>query len=267
MKLFNRDLSRTIRRIPEAHRYAWYVVRCFLIFKKPLRFVRAYLSGTALPGGVVEFRNGSRIYLSDHKDDVITVFAIYVRGDYGPLPDGGVVVDIGANIGVFALYAACRNAHTVLAYEPNGQAYERLVQNIRANRLEHVIFPFRMAVTGQAGEKVRFPVAPSAYNAIVTDDEQLAGGAYDWVKTIDLRRIVEPVQRVDVLKLDCEGGEYDILSPAAEEPLRKVRSIRMEYHLGRAQEVIAFLQRCGFQLSLYRPDRADSGSLWFDRET
>jgi len=201
MRLFNRDISRTLRRLPEAHHYLGYIVRCFITFKKPLAFVRAYLSGSALPGGVVEFRNGSRIYLSNHSDDVITVFAIYIRRDYGRLPAGSVVVDIGANIGVFALYAACQDAHTVLAYEPNGQAYDRLVQNIRANKLEHVIFPFRLAVTGQAGEKVRFPVAASAYNAIVTDDAELARGAYEWVKTTDLRRIVEPIQRVDILKM------------------------------------------------------------------
>lgn len=265
MKLFNRDIARVLRRIPEAHRYMQYMARCVFMFKKPLRFVRAYLSGSALPGGVVEFRNGARIFLSDHPDDVVTVFAIYVREDYGPLPADGVVVDIGANIGVFAVYAACCHARTVLAYEPNGEAYQRLVQNIRANRLEHAIFPFRLAVTGTAGEKVRFPLAASAYNAIVSDDAQLAGGAYEWVKTTDLRQIVGPVQHVDVLKMDCEGGEYDILTPDAEEPLRKVQAIRMEYHLGRADEVIAVLRRCGFRLSLQRADRPDSGRLWFDR--
>lgn len=267
MRLFNRDLSRYVQRIPEAHRYVWYMLRCFVIFKKPLRFVRAYLSGSALPGGVVEFRNGSKIYLSDHRDDVLTVFVIYVRQDYGPLPSGGVIVDIGANIGVFALHAACANAHTVLAYEPNGQAYERLVQNVRANSLEHVIFPYRLAVTGKAGEPVRFPVAASAYNAIVTDEAAAADSDVEWVKTTDLCRIVEPVQRVDLLKIDCEGAEYDILSPAAQDALRKVSAIRMEYHLGRSQELIAFLERCGFRLTRAKSDRADSGSLWFDKET
>ncbi len=266
MKLFNRDVSRTIRRIPEAHRYVGYMVRCLFMFRQPLRVIRSYLSGAPLPGGVVDFRNGLRIHVSDHSDDVITIFAIFVRRDYGPLPAGGLVVDIGANIGVFALHAACQNVHTVFAYEPNGQAHERLVQNIRANRLEHVIYPFRYAVTGRAGEKVRFPVAASAYNTIVSDDQDLADGDYEWVKTIDLSRIVEPVQRVDLLKMDCEGGEYDILTPSAEKALRKVQAIRMEYHLGRAAELIAFLQRCGFRLTLHEADRPESGRLWFERE-
>jgi FkbM family methyltransferase len=141
------------------------------------------------------------------------------------------------------------------------------VQNIRANNLQHVIFPYRLAVTGIAGEQVRFPVAPSAYNAILTDEPEAGDGASEWVKTTDLRHIVEPIQRIDLLKVDCEGAEYDVFSPAAEDALRKVRAIRMEYHLGRARELIVFLERCGFRLTLARSDRSDSGSLWFDRET
>jgi FkbM family methyltransferase len=262
MRIFNRDVARYVRRIPEVHRYLWYLAKCFWVFKKPWPFVRAYLSASGLPAGQVDLRNGLSVLLSNHKDDVITLFLVFVREDYGKITPGSVIVDIGANIGVFALHAACRDAHTVLAYEANGEAFQRMRDNIRLNQLEHVVFPYHLAVTAHAGEKVRFPTRASVYNAILADD---GAGDAEWVQTTNLSKIVEPVNQVDLLKMDCEGSEYDILLSSPGPVVRKLKEIRMEYHLGRAQEVVHFLQGHGFVLRRWNRDRDTSGSLWFDR--
>jgi FkbM family methyltransferase len=262
MKILNRDVARYIRRIPEMHRYACYILKCLWMFKRPLRFLRAYLSAMGLPDGVVELRNGLTIHLSDDPDDVITVFVVFVREDYGKIPVRSVVVDVGANIGVFALYAAYRGARTVLAYEPNSETYRCLRKNSEANHLQQVITACQLAVTDRAGDRVRFPARASVYNAIMADGEK---GDFEWVQTTNLQTILRDIPSVDLLKMDCEGAEYDILLSSPPDVLRKISEIRLEYHLGRAQELVAFLQGCGFKLTLSRADRETSGGMWFER--
>lgn len=51
------------------------------------------------------------------------------------LPPGDVLWDIGANIGVYALYAAIARGMKVLAFEPGAASYAALVRNIEINRL------------------------------------------------------------------------------------------------------------------------------------
>ena len=56
------------------------------------------------------------------------------------LRDGDVLYDIGANIGVYSLYAAKRRPNCrVYAFEPAGQNFARLLRNISINRLDNVI--------------------------------------------------------------------------------------------------------------------------------
>lgn len=255
-----RTLPVFLRNLPQVHRYCWWFVRVFLLFRRPFRFLAHYLLQTSPAGGVVELRDGTRIYLSGHPHDVITLFVIFVREDYGRLERAATVVDIGANIGAFALYAARSGARKVLAYEPNTASFRCLERNVQANRVEAIVAARRFAVAGRAGQQVRFPVAPSVYSRIARDGE---AGEFETVRTTSLAEILErdAPQGIDLLKLDCEGAEYDILfeSQAA---LARVREIRMEYHLGRSGELIEFLRRCGFEIALFRPDGASSGNLW-----
>src|SRR5260221_4510461 len=102
-------------------------------------------------------RDGTRIHLSGHPHDVITLFVILVREDYGRFPPGGTVGDIGANLGTFALYAARRGASTVLSYEPNGAAFRSLQRNIEVNGLSGTIRTRQLSVAPHARQNTSFP--------------------------------------------------------------------------------------------------------------
>ena len=69
-----------------------------------------------------------------------------------------------------------------------------------------------------------------------------------------------------LLKLDCEGAEYDILFSAAPLELSRVREIRMEYHSGPDAELRTYLESAGFEITFFRPDSASTGSIWARRE-
>jgi hypothetical protein len=55
-----------------------------------------------------------------------------------------------------------------------------------------------------------------------------------------------------VLKMDCEGCEYDSISTASNEVLRRFEYIQIEYHKG-YKSLREKLERCGFEVSVERP--------------
>jgi FkbM family methyltransferase len=260
-----RNLSDYLRNLPQAHRYLFWFAKAAVLFRHPIRFLLDYLRRTSPRDGIVEMRDGTRIYLSGHPHDVITLFVVLVREDYGHFPPGGTVVDIGANLGAFALYAARCGAKTVLAYEPNGAAFRCLQRNVEANGLSGTVQPQQLAVSAIAGQNVKIPFAPSVYNRIAAEDES---GELETVRTTSLAEILarDAAQGVDLLKLDCEGAEYDILFGAAPSDMRRIREIRMEYHSGRDTELKAHLLNAGFKITFFRPDSALTGNIWARRE-
>jgi FkbM family methyltransferase len=254
-----------LRNLPQAHRYLCWFAKVVVLFRRPFRFLLHYLRRTSPSDGVVEMRDGTRIYLSGHPHDVITLFVILVREDYGRFPPGGTVVDIGANLGAFALHAARRGARTVLAYEPNGAAFRCLQRNVEVNGLSGSVRARQLAVSAVAGQDVRFPLAPSVYNRIAGEGEV---GEFETVRTTSLAEILarDAAQGIDLLKLDCEGAEYDILFSAAPSDISRVREIRMEYHSGRDTELKTYLRNAGFEITSFRPDSPSTGNIWARRK-
>ena len=66
----------------------------------------------------VQLRSGLKLVCSSDKEDIRTLIEVFVRKTYGEIAPGALVVDIGANIGLFAVYAVEQGAARVLAYEP-----------------------------------------------------------------------------------------------------------------------------------------------------
>jgi FkbM family methyltransferase len=200
-------------------------------------------------------RNGWRILLTEHPEDVVTLFGIFVRREYGLVSPGDIVVDVGANFGAFSLFSVFCGASKVFCYEPCSATFEVIQHNVRMNRLEDKIIPVRRAVTGVSDCLVRLTVSDGPRNRIVLSD---AEAKTELVSTVSLQGIIEThrIERLDVLKLDCEGAEYDILFSTPPDVLKIVRSIRMEYHRGVTNEFLRFLQSNRFKLCrLKRYDR------------
>jgi FkbM family methyltransferase len=210
---------------------------------------------------MVGLRSGLKIFLSGDRYDIVTAFLVFVREDYGRIEPGSTVIDIGANVGVFSLYAADRHARRVYAYEPNSQSFACLQRNITANHLEAVIVPHQLAVAGADGEDVKFPIQSSAFNAIITDD---TAPAFEWVKTTTLARILRDnsIEQVDVLKLDCEGAEYDIVFQSPDDMWPRIDHIRLEYHKAQVDRLTAFFADRHFAVIALRQDNPRWGNMW-----
>lgn len=260
----SRPLTRYVRNLHHAHKYAWWFVRAFALFREPTQFLGHYFRSTSPASRRVEFRDGTVFHLSGHPHDIITLFVIFVRRDYGFIAPDTTVVDIGANTGVFSLYAAKSGARRILAFEPNGESVACLTQNANSNGLENRIVPRQLAVGDTPDQEVRFPVHASVHNRVAREGDQ---GEFEVVRTTTLHDILarEAPEGIDLLKMDCEGAEYGIFASISADDLRRIREIRMEYHEGRVDELEQKLRGAGFEIVLRQAHTARIGNLWARR--
>jgi FkbM family methyltransferase len=238
------------------------VARAWLLFKTPRSLIHHYFSQTAPSEKRIHFRDGRELQLSRHHLDVVALFQVFCERVY-PTDRDTVVVDIGANIGLFSCYAAFSGARRVYAFEPNGEAYRCMLANISRSNLQGVIVPFQYAVTARSHEVVTIPKAASPQNRIAYGNAD--GDGHESVQTISLDDIVgkERIPCIDLLKMDCEGSEYDIMAGISESTFSRIDRIIVEYHDGKVGKIETDLKQRGFKLEKHALETAKMGMLWF----
>jgi FkbM family methyltransferase len=133
------------------------------------------------------------------------------------LPDGGVLVDVGAGVGSICLFAlkACINSGknvTVHAFEPMGLNYDRLVRNTSLNDLAGQVSCHKVALGAERGAlNLCFRGGAGAAAVVQTHPEisLLAGQRMERASVETLNEWVtdHELSRLDVLKVDIEGAE------------------------------------------------------------
>jgi len=177
------------------------------------------------------------------------------------LRDGDVLFDVGANIGLYALYGAkIRPGCTVYAFEPEAQNFSRLCGNIRLNALGNVVpcnFPLSdkdafglLHVTeSQAGSALNSFGRPSDFHPSPAAPTFKQGALSTNLDTlIEKRGLPAPT----LMKIDVDGLEDDILRGAAN-LLRsgKLRGLLVELNLpdgAKPSPAIRDLEACGYTL-------------------
>jgi FkbM family methyltransferase len=170
--------------------------------------------------------SGERRTLSFPDDQMLAfdVIDLWLDDEYGlskiarPIR---TVLDIGANVGLFSLWARSHFPKArIHSYEPNPALQTHLVTNLRY--LSDVTI-WAEGVSDGPGF-ARLDVRGSSLLARTTAD---AAGE---VTLVSLRTALDRIGgHVDLMKLDCEGAEWVIFHDP--EPFVTVREIRMEYHL------------------------------------
>jgi FkbM family methyltransferase len=232
--------------------------------KNPLSLIGHYLNLTS--PHLVQFRNGLIVHTSKHPHDLISLFVVFLHKDYGNVKKGDIIVDIGANIGSFSLYAAQQGASKVYAYEPCEEAYHTLCKNIKSNDLESIIIPFNCALGGNSG-KEWFSIHSSPYNKLhttnITDSPELKEIP---VITLNTAITTNNIQHIDILKIDCEGAEFDIIPSINQEQLKKIQSICLEYHNDPKSRIINYLELNRFILEYQEKYNINVGILRMKKE-
>jgi len=207
------------------------------------------------------FKNGGHFRLRPQLRDHRHVFqSVFLRDEYRlkDIAPGSLdtVIDIGGHIGTFAVRVAPL-AHRVLCYEPMAESYDLLVHNV--SRFPSVE-AYRMAVAGWRGNAKLFlgknPMRNSFFPSLTNSREERS-------LTVECTTLADifaehSIERCDLLKIDCEGAEYDILYSLAKEFWLRIQKICMEYHpvggvdkTRTGEALMRYLATVGHQAKIY----------------
>lgn len=163
------------------------------------------------------------------------IFEVFVNDQYRLrqldrfVSDDSVIVDIGAHIGSFVLAAAARWSRCkIYCYEPSFSSYSLLEANIERNSVNARVFSVRTAVGATSGTATFYELQEgSCENSmcyVSGADKQIVD-----VKSFD--DVVASVGGlVDLLKIDCEGSEYEIILESKAFSWIGVKAVLLEYH-------------------------------------
>jgi FkbM family methyltransferase len=180
-----------------------------------------------------------------------------IRWIEGMQPES-VLLDVGANVGMYTIFAAMTKKMTVVAFEPESQNYALLNSNIAANGLSERVVAYPLALSDKLdvnrlflsqfgiggschsfGEEVGFDLKPRS--------SAFSQGSF----SISIDELIErqfiPVPHY--IKLDVDGFEHKVLNGAKKTLAdKRVKEILVELntHLPEHQAVIVFLQELGF---------------------
>ena len=189
------------------------------------------------------------------------------------------VLDVGAHVGAFAVNVALARPDTrVECYEPSPDTAAFLRDNVAANGLSDRVrvHQFALAATegtalldDNSGGSVHNGLIKSEHR-LVDGDDAAGGRAAVAVSTTTFGRASATAPRpFDVVKLDCEGGEYELVYASDPASWSSVQRLVMEYHPvpGESWEQLRdWLAGVGLRVVRHEPGRPGLGTAWLERE-
>jgi FkbM family methyltransferase len=172
---------------------------------------------------------------------------------------GMVVLDVGANVGVYTFSAATRVGITgqVIAVEPFSGCVTNLEATCQINHLNQVKV-YRGAASDHEGQIYLSLSAASELNEVVTDPTATQNGNFEEAPCFTLDSICtkENLSQVDFLKIDAEGHELQVLI-GSQQLLERFSPVILYENIAGSQgsniEVAEYLQKIGYQLFRYQP--------------
>lgn len=160
--------------------------------------------------------------------DLIVIREIWKENVYEASPErfnkGGVVVDLGANIGAFAIYAASIGA-TVYAVEPEPHNINALKRNIEINNMEEKIFILPYAISDKKGTAI---INDDGGGSTIKDNKP---GTMVELMPLDNMFSLYNIDEVDVMKIDIEGSEVEAILGASRDTIDNCKYITMEFDI------------------------------------
>ena len=201
------------------------------IFKNWYLYPIVYFKLTKNKHVIFETKAGQKIKIRVNSTDLMALTHVWLIQEYHNdgfnIETNDIIIDVGAHIGLFALYASqfCKNGK-IICYEPIKENYDLLLENIKQNKISNII-PYNSAVSSKS----------STVKIYLNEDESghsmfLENKNFVTVNSISLSDIFKEnnIATCDFLKLDCEGAEYEIIDSLREDFFQKIKKTIIEYH-------------------------------------
>lgn len=217
---------------------------------------------------IYNFRDETRYKLITGNVEISIIFETIFLRLYNPkdfeIKENDIILDIGANIGIFSIFASkyAKNGK-IYSFEPTPLTFKILNDNIELNNATNVK-PLEIAIASKENI-IDFYINETYSNTNSIFEEK-------WKKKIKvnattLDKIIKKnnLKKIDFLKMDCEGSEYDILFNCSDEILNIVNKISMEYHklsdVYNQNTLKKFLENKGFKVKI-RPFFKNTGYIY-----
>ncbi len=200
--------------------------------------------------------------------DIIMVYRGADEYAVCPVNEGDIVIDVGAYIGGYSVWAA-QKAKLVFAIEPNPETYEYLEKNVCD--IENIITYKGVVCSEEKDIPLYISTLNPAENSITRKYKRKI---YTHALTLPaiFKRYNPHISHCDVLKLDCEGAEYEILFNS-QDVLPKINRIIMEFHVPRywgiegytVQRLIDMLRSNGYKVNIVQR-KCYQGIIYAERQ-
>ncbi len=215
---------------------------------------------------IFETKTNLKIKIRTDSTDLMALTNVWMINEYSiedfQIAQNDTIIDIGAHIGLFSLLVSqfCKTGK-IFSFEPINDNFNLLVSNLKLNQTEN-IHPFNLAVSKNTSSVNLFLNSDqSAHSIFSSDSESIT------VESISLQRIFDEnkISSCKLLKLDCEGAEYEIIDSLPLEYFDRIQNIAIEYHVADskpelAKDLISKIKNAGFTIKT-RPHHNDMGFL------
>jgi FkbM family methyltransferase len=222
----------------------------------------------------IPLRNGGLVRV--HSRGEANVFwQIFVHGCYRLWADCKTIVDAGANIGMFSVWAARQLPEShILALEPFPETFARLQHNLQTNQLGNRVEAVQLALAAESGERLMPVAAESQRRKLIAAGLETDGEKAVRVASITIAELIDryELRRIDLLKMDIEGSEWEVLHSTPVSVLHCIRRIQFEYHqvharLGYTRDTLfAYLRSAGYRLTHCQEDTQGTGIAIIERD-
>lgn len=219
------------------------------VLNSPFSIIRNFNSGTF----IVRTKMSLTFKVRGKTKDLAEIIGITSGFEYPfdlvELPPNPTIVDIGGHIGIFSINICNMFVNlnpNVYCYEPFEYNYELLNENVRINRFEKYIKTYKKAIGTE--NKIVYLENIEVPNGIKITEKN-TGHEVEQISLYDIFNHLN-FKKIDLLKIDIEGGELEILDKYYKELSDYCDKILVEIHYGSAisDRMEAQLSSVGFKL-------------------
>jgi FkbM family methyltransferase len=235
---------------------------------------RRYLEvGSAAYPCQISLRRGGKLQING-AGELKVFWQVFVRHCYSLPRACQMILDAGANVGLFAVWTARQlPSARIVSLEPCLETFQSLERNIQQNDLQQRIRPIRCALAGKTGERLMNDGAESPNRRLVLEGMKPPAGKAVPVPCLTLSDFLDAqkLEVVDLLKMDIEGSEWEVLFATPPAVLSKFQNIALEYHEVNARfgyepkKLFAHLAGAGHRMTRHEQGARRTGLAFFQR--